>query len=64
MFVLGEYFDYDTFVILVSIVGGCAIVSLFLSPELTHDVFRRDDPMKASRASPGTKDLPLLLSAN
>ena len=27
MFVLGEYFDYDTFVVLVSIVGGCAIVS-------------------------------------
>ncbi|CAM9808147.1 unnamed protein product [Pylaiella littoralis] len=26
VFVLGEYFDYDTFVLLVSIVGGCAIV--------------------------------------
>lgn len=27
VFVLGKYFDYDTFVVLVSIVGGCAIVS-------------------------------------
>eukprot|EP00752_Nemacystus_decipiens_P005207 g4726.t1 len=26
VFVLGEYFDYDTFVVLLSIVGGCAIV--------------------------------------
>lgn len=28
VFVLGEFFDYDTFIFLVSIVGGCAIVSL------------------------------------
>ena len=29
---LGKYFDYDTFVILVSIVGGCAIVSVVFDP--------------------------------
>lgn len=53
VFVLGDYFDYDTFIYLLSIVGGCALVSSqgpSLSPPSQEGMeqARRIDPFAVS----------------